>query len=278
VFVALVIGLLLGVAIGDQGLVSGAERDLREDLRADVRSARSASRDLQAELQRRQRYEEATYPGIVADRLSGRRVAVVALGQPSSATLDAVRDAIEPAGGEVAFIGRLRVPLDRDGLAEAVAGTRFALLGDDDDLIEPFARRVGEQLVAGGRLARDLRQRLFASSSGALDGAEAVVVLRSGATGTEAGEDADELDDRYVRALLDGLESFETPVAGVERTDTEPSTVDWFRDRGISSIDNVEQPAGQTSLVLVLAGGGAGAYGVKPSAEALLPEALVQQP
>ena len=41
VFLALVVGLLLGVAIGDQGLVSSAERDIRNSLRADVRDARA---------------------------------------------------------------------------------------------------------------------------------------------------------------------------------------------------------------------------------------------
>ena len=38
VFVALVLGLLLGVAIGDKGLVSSAENKVKESLRADVRA------------------------------------------------------------------------------------------------------------------------------------------------------------------------------------------------------------------------------------------------
>jgi hypothetical protein len=54
--------------------------------------------------------------------------------------------------------------------------------------------------------------------------------------------------------------------------------VDWYRERGVSSIDNVDQVAGRAALVLVLAGGGTGAYGVRPGAQALLPETLVPDP
>ncbi len=277
VFVALMIGLLLGVAIGDQGLVSGAERDLRENLRSDVESARGESRDMRAELDRRERYERQTYPALVADRLSGRRIAVLTLHQPPSPTVEDVRDAIQPAGAEVSFVGRLALPPDLDALGELAAGTRYAELPDDPDLVEPFATRVGEQLLSGGRLVRDSRRALFASSSGELTGVEGVVLVR-GRPPAGQDEQARELEERFVGGLLRGLESFGTPVAGVERTDTDATSVEWYRSQDVSSIDNVDQIAGRTSLVLVLAGGGAGAYGVKSSAESLLPEALVPSP
>ncbi len=277
VFVALMIGLLLGVAIVDQGLVSGAERDLRQNLRSDVESARGESRDMRAELERRERYERQTYPALVADRLSGRRIAVLALHQAPSPTIEGVREAIQPAGGEVSFVGRLALAPDLDALGELAAGTRYERLDDDPDLVEPFATRVGQQLLSGGRLVRDLRQALFASSSGELTGVEGVVLIRGEPPGGRDGAER-ELEDRFVGALLRGLESFGTPVAGVERTDTQPTNVEWYRSQDVSSIDNVDQIAGRTSLVLVLAGGGAGAYGVKSSAESLLPEALVPSP
>ena len=50
VFLALVVGLLLGVAIGDKELVSSAQRDLRSSLRADVRQADQERDEAQARL------------------------------------------------------------------------------------------------------------------------------------------------------------------------------------------------------------------------------------
>jgi len=59
VFLALMIGLLLGVAIGDRGLVSGAERNLRGSLRADVRRSRAQSADLRSQLIEQRRVQQA---------------------------------------------------------------------------------------------------------------------------------------------------------------------------------------------------------------------------
>ena len=53
VFVALMIGLLLGVAIGDRGLVSSADRNLRDSLRERrPRAPAAQSADLRTELDR----------------------------------------------------------------------------------------------------------------------------------------------------------------------------------------------------------------------------------
>jgi len=277
VFLALVIGLLLGVAIGDRGLVSNAERELRADLREDVEAARADARDMREELQRRQRYEQQSYPAVVGYRLAGRRVAVLTVGPPDTETFQHVRDAVTPAGAEVAFVGRLRLPLDLERLAAVAPGTDAETLERSPDTLADVARRMGEQIVAGGGMARDERRALFASSSGALDGAEAVVLIRGAPPDDRAADDV-EREDEFLQALIDGLRSFDTPVAGVERLESEPSQVDWYRERAVSSVDNVDQVAGRAALVLVLAGGGTGAYGVKPGAQALLPETLVSEP
>ncbi len=278
VFLALVIGLLLGVAIGDRGLVSGAERELRADLREDVEAARAEAAETSAELRRRQRYEQQTYPLVVGDRLAGRRVAVLTIGAADTETFEHVRDAVTPAGADVAFVGRLRLPLDLERLAEVAPGTDAAALGRSPDALVGLGERLGEQVVGGAALNQGERRALFAASSGALDGAEAVVLIRRRESEDEPDAAAAEREDAFLQALLDGLRSFDTPIAGAERLETEPSQVDWYRERGVSSIDNVDQVAGRAALVLVLAGGGTGAYGVRPGAQALLPETLVPDP
>jgi hypothetical protein len=274
VFLALVIGLLLGVAIGDRGLVSGAEQQLREDLRANVEAARAESRELRGELGRRDRYEQETFPAVVADRLSGRRVAVITLHQGTSTMFDAVRDAVTPAGGQVSFVGRLRLPPDLNGLADATAGTRFGTLTEDVNLLTPLATRLGAQIVTGGRLLRSVRREVFASSSGELDGAEAIVVVR-GEPPQGRPDDEVSREDAFVGGIVDGIESFQTPIVGIERSDAESSQVGWYQGREMASVDNVDQAAGRAALVLALAGGGVGAYGIKSSAEAMLPETLL---
>ena len=60
------------------------------------------------------------------------------------------------------------------------------------------------------------------------------------------------------------------PAVGVELTSTEPSQVPWYKSRDISSVDDLDAPAGQAALVYALAGAH-GAFGVKSTADSLLP-------
>ncbi len=62
VFIALVVGLLLGVAIGDKELVSSAQRDLRSSLRADVRQADQERDEAKARLREQEQFADAAYP------------------------------------------------------------------------------------------------------------------------------------------------------------------------------------------------------------------------
>lgn len=268
VLVALAIGLLVGVSIGDEGLVSSAERALREDVQEAVTEARDEAAALRSELAERGTYEERTLPALVDGYLDGRRVAVLFLHDAQRDAFDAVRSAVRAADGEISSVSSLREPLDLEALAGAARGTRWQDLATDAELVEPFARRMGAQLVGGGRLVRSLRRELLESSSGTIGGAEAVVLVR----GEPPGEEAE--PPGFVDAFVRGLQAFETPVVGVELTSTDPSHVGWYEERGLPSVDNLEEPAGMASTVVALAGLADGAYGTKGTADTLVPEAL----
>lgn len=276
VFVALVVGLLLGVAIGDQELVSSAQDKLRRNLAADIQAARREAADLRAELDRRRRYEEATFAPLVAERLEGRRVALLFLDDRSEPVFEHVRDALAPSGGELAFSATLRTPVDLEALARASAGTRYERLVDEPDLLEALGRRIGVQFVRGGRLLRQLRDPLFSSSSGELGPAEAIVVVRT--PGERIDEAQQRLADALTRGLIAGMRAQRAPVVGVEETSTDPSQIPWYRERRIASVDNVDDVSGRASLVYALAGAADGAYGVKRTRDALIPDALVRTP
>jgi len=107
-------------------------------------------------------------------------------------------------------------------------------------------------VALGGRLAKQERSALFDSFSGDLDGVDAVVIARSG---ERSGDDpgAKFVDD-VEKGLTAGMDATSIPVVGVERTDTKPSHVSWYRDRGIASVDDVDDVAGRVALVFALAG------------------------
>ncbi|MEA2141689.1 MAG: hypothetical protein QOI64_119 [Solirubrobacteraceae bacterium] len=273
VFVALVIGLLLGVAIGDQGLVSGAEQDLRQSLRGDVTKARAEAQALRDELAVHREYEEQTFVPLVAGHLDNRRIALIFVGARDDRVFRGVRDAVVAGGGELSFVTTLRAPLELDALARLAVGTRYEDIAQEPELLGDLGERIGEQIIQGGRLIGTLRPELLSSSNGELTAVEGVVIARSPAADRLEGAAAQHAKS-FVDGLTRGLRLARAPAVGVEQRATDPSQVRWYVEHELASVDNVDQVAGMASLVFALAGEADGHYGVKSTADALLPDAL----
>src|SRR5947208_9937464 len=92
VFLALVIGILVGVGIADRGYVDKAQRGLLEQritkLRSDLSDARTHADNLEAQQRATQAFVTDTYPELMANRLRGKSIALVFLG-PSDAHIQA---------------------------------------------------------------------------------------------------------------------------------------------------------------------------------------------
>lgn len=258
VFLALLIGLLLGVAIGDQGLVSSAERNVRKSLRGDVNRARADAAKARREAARQKRVDTAMYPLLVENRLPGKRIGLVALGGLPQNMIGSVRDSLKDTGARLTTVAVIREPVASSLVPGAAGGNgAFGRFGID----------VGAGLVVGGPTINKLARSLFSSSSGQLDGLDAVVLYRSP---RDRGAAEEAQVNAFEQGLVTGLTAQNIPVVGVETTDTTPSQIAWYRDRRLTSVDDADELAGQAAIVFTLAGA-RGAFGVKESAQALLP-------
>jgi hypothetical protein len=267
VFIALVVGLLLGVAIGDKELVSSAREDLRSSLRADVRQADQERDTAKARLKEQDRFADAAYPILTRDQLRGRRIGLVVLGDDNAAP-ELIRRALEPTGADLALVAVVRDKVELQALADRANGTRYADVAQDADLLDDLGRRVGIQMVVGGRLVRQLRTALLDPLSGSFGNLDGVIVMRP----SERPEDkaaADRLADLQ-DGIARGLVQTGIKVVGVERRASDPSHIGWYRDREMSTVDNIDEQAGRAAMVFVLAGA-QGAYGRDDDAQDLLP-------
>ena len=144
VLLALAVGLLLGVAIGDSNLVSSAKNGIVAQLRRDVGSAQQQASQLQGQLTARSTFESDLFPIAVAGRLSGRSIGLIFLGSASNQIDGLVRDTLPTAGGRLASVAAVREPLDLPGMASTFL-TRL---------------RVGGKLVDAKGVSRLYRSRI----------------------------------------------------------------------------------------------------------------------
>jgi hypothetical protein len=74
-------------------------------------------------------------------------------------------------------------------------------------------------------------------------------------------------------ALISGVTGTHTAAVGVETTTAEPSSISFFGGNDLSSVDDVETAGGRVATVFALLGA-EGSFGVKGSADRLLPDLL----
>lgn len=272
VFIALAIGILIGAEFGGDAL-DDTRRDLEQSLVGNLQDARSQVDELNAELNRSDEFAERVYPVLTEDRLEGRRFAILALGNLPSDITGEVEEALAPTGGRLVGVGVMREPVDVNGLAEDLAKTRFADLRTNSDALTELGTGLGRQLVLGGTLAEVVRGHLFSRASGSFGGLDGVIVVRD--QPEEMGLAQREKTNQLETALMSGITATRAPAVGVETSTDDSSSISFFQANGLASVDDIDLTAGQLAMVFALLGAD-GSFGVKGTADQLLPDLLTE--
>jgi hypothetical protein len=272
VFLMLVVGILIGIGISGRGFVSDAERTRlnREitDLRERLEVATAGLSDLELRQQAAQDFVESAYPVLAENRLAGKRIGVLVLGPVDRSSFEFVRDAVEvDSGGRIERMRAVTLPLRLEAV-EATLSSNPELAGYvGDEQLGNLGRDLGRELVAGREtpLWDALQGEIVEERSGAfmlpVDG---VVVIRSAEP--QAGPTS-----RFLAGLYQGLGSTGEPVAGVEPSRVEQSAIPVFQRHQLSTVDGIDTELGQLALVLLLADARPGDYGVRDTADGILP-------
>jgi copper transport outer membrane protein MctB len=273
VFLALAIGILLGVGLGDN-VVEDTTKQLEKSLTSDLADARSSADDLQAELNREREFSTAIFPALVDDLLLGDTVAVVALGslpQELEGDIEFVVGDDSPTGARLGEVAVVREPPDLRALADAAPPASPASgVRRDSDALSALARRAGISLVRGGPPFDRLQDALLTDVSGRPGGIDAVIVVRD--RPSDLGNAKSDATDTLEEGLADGIQSAGgIPVVGIERSDSDGSQIGFYASQGLSTtVDSVDLTSGRLALAYALSGV-EGDYGIKASAERLLP-------
>lgn len=283
VFISLAVGIVIGVAIASGG---GVEETTKAVLEGDKRRLEDRLEEAQKRItlsEERQRavndLVERAYPAIMDGRLADDAVGLLFLGPIDPAVRSAVERTLTDTGaGTPVRVTALELPADPAALQELIEGDpTLASFGTEGE-IEGLGRGLGREFVGGGETpVWDAVDELIAEESvgSTLVPLDGVVVVRSWAPPEEDSapeeQKAAKAAEQLLDGMLDGLEDASVPVVGVERVGAEPSSVSYFRDRGLSVVNDVDAVAGRVALAVVLAGGRPGAYGFGDGVDGVAP-------
>jgi copper transport outer membrane protein MctB len=266
VFLALIIGILVGVGISDRGLVDRTNNKLLRDQVASLQeklsdNAKQAT-DRTRQQQAAQTFVNETYPALVRNQLRNKQVAVVFVGSVDGGLRSAVSRTLSDSGAQQLRFRSLKVPLDVRQVEAAIANQPAAAGLRGKANLEALGRAVGEELAIGGDtpLLNSLAPTLVEEQAGGNKApAGGVVVVRTATPQRGA-------TTHFLLGLYEGLASANVPAIGVEQTDAATSATNVYRQAGLSSVDDIDTKVGRLALVWLLKGASPGQYGVKKSA------------
>jgi hypothetical protein len=270
VFLALMIGLFVGAGINDRGLTNKAARALLErrvDLLSHRLDAAMASSTAHAQAQRvAEAFVSETYPTLMANRLRGKRVAIVFVGAVDGALQSDIEQTLRDAGVARALrLRALKVPNDARQIDSALVLARVTqptlarYIGDAK--LGALGRALAEELMAGdASLWQTLNEQVVEERAGSdVRPADAVVLVQTAPAQRDQ-------TVAFLRGFYGGLASAGAPVIAVQTSSATTGVPDLYGASPISIVDDIDKPAGRLALALLLAGAPAGHYGVKPGA------------
>jgi Copper transport outer membrane protein, MctB len=280
VFVALAVGILLGVAVSGkvtdagEGIELQNLKDDNENLQSELDAARAAE---QAATERGQGAEELfarAYLPLMDGRLEGKNVAVIFLGPADGGVRADVEGALADAdAGPPTRVVALDVPVDPAELAAALESDELlAGYADDEGDFSDLGRDLGREVAEEDEtLWTMLQAQLVEEQSGSAAAPIDAAVVVSTWMPPEASDDEGSLEEAEATAslldgLVSGLDGAGIPVVGVADSEDPAAILEAYRDQGISSVDAIDDSAGRLALALLLAGAEPGHYGLRDDA------------
>ena len=260
VFIALVIGILVGVAISGRSLIRDTERRVLESEIAGLEDQLADAERQIGQQNALEEYERQTYPAVMSGRLADRRIGVVYVGSAEGEVGAGIQETIDRADG-FRTMRALQVPIATGDLLRLAEDVPEA-----PRTVEDLGRSLARELVDGGDtpLWDAVAPSLVEEREGGDLPLDAVVVARTAEP--QRGQTA-----RFLAGFYAGLAAAGVPIVGVETSDSQASAIPTYRDHGFSTVDNVDTIPGRVALAVLLTGESPGSYGTKEENTPVLP-------
>lgn len=277
VFLALGIGIVIGSTLLGNDAVIEYQKQVTDRLENQLQSLRDTNENIQArantleiDANMHKQFEKKVLPVLTNDKLLDKKFALVELnsyGFPPELT-----ELISDAGGQISSITSVSGLYDDKQVLEELQIDLDWTVSSNEELIKKLAEEMANGIVTGESqdFVDYLKDKEIIKNSGnygiPVDG---VIIVGGSYKGNKRNMQID-------IALINYFNDLNIPMVGVEETDVSYSSMKEYQRKHISTIDNIDTAPGQLAMVLALSGK-PGHYGVKSSAQTLLPELTDQE-
>lgn len=272
VFLALAVGMLVGGLFLNTAPTETQQRLIRR-IQEDLARITAESDRNRRDFERMEQALRELVPRLVKQRLKARRVAVVQTGDDDRALADTLK-ALRDAGAETASVTVVTnrwLEMNDEERARLIRRLRTLkpnLPEDFSAVVKALAN--GVALYGYDRVVEILHREGLVRASGDYTLPCRYVVIVGGSAAPESTRAA-EVD----RPLIRQWQAVGIEVVAVERRDCAGSHVSVYRETDVPSVDCIDTALGQLSLPFLF-GAESAAYGVKESAERVIPDTLLE--
>lgn len=272
VFLALGIGILIGsTLLGNDALIDYQKQvtnkleDQLQSLRKTNETIQVRANTLETDSNMHQQFEKQVLPVLVAGKLADKNFALVELnnfGFPPE-----LAEAIKDAGGHVNSVTSVNSIEDEKHIISILQKDLVWPVTTGDEFYKRLGTEIANNINTGENQAviSYLVEKELIKTSGEY-GVPVDGLIIVGGSYKESNRNM-QIDI----SLIDYFSELNIPVVGVEETDVSFSSMKEYQRKHISTVDNIDTAPGQMAMVLVL-GGQPGHYGIKSTAQKLMPD------
>lgn len=274
IFLALAIGIYIGFTLDAQNFLVEQKEDIASKLEEKFDYLRSENENFKKEIEKMEvknsqyeKFNETVYPEIIKNRLSGTKVAIIETNDEY--IYSGIGKTLEMSGATVVNVTTIKDKfLNEDTLKEAYLKSGI----DKDELKENVIGKaisdLSTAIISDGNeeVIKYFEEYGLLNIIGNIDESVDYVIIAGGSDSKDI-ERINILD----KTIIDSVKKMELPIIGIEKTTVKNSYMKEYKDYRISTVDNVDSIIGKVALIMSMEGR-PGNYGVKSSAESLLPD------
>jgi cell division protein FtsB len=277
VFLALSMGILIGIQLESHDLILKQQESIIDKMEIRFEELNKTREDLKNEIKKlddinltNNIYINNVFPDYIKDKLNGLNVAIIETTEDYS--FKDLRKALKGAGANISSIINITdkvVGLNED---EKNAFLEYYSIknnnvGDDKNPSSLIINSIIDAMVLGKSFEeiQYLAENGYLHTYGSFEHNIDFVIIAGGSN--QKTEKVNLIDIPLAKEFL----HYSVPVAGVENSQAEYSYMEYYKKERISTVDNIDNVIGQTSIILIIEGID-GNYGIKKSAESLMPQ------